>query len=255
MVDAHVSFSNTYSYDELVSYIQEAVKKNIDELIVLEPTYKFHECAPLYKEVRAVYPYQEAWYASIDKCSIIDYQKFIIEMRKKEFPIQVKFGLDITYFTQHEWFIQQMMKAFPYDTCVGHVTFIDNVAIAWEEYSYEMLWSKYNVNFLYRRYYEMMYSLITSDLFDGVSGFDNIKLSKYKQGYKLSHTYHKLCSLLIKHKLYVENDTSVHYRSGSEDIGLHSEFVAVCKEFNVPILNASNAHSSKEIGKLFTQVK
>ena len=42
----------------------------------------------------------------------------------------------------------------------------------------------------------MMYALITSRLFDGVSGFDNIHHMQMKPGYSLQHTYNKLAMLL-----------------------------------------------------------
>ena len=52
------------------------------------------------------------------------------------------------------------------------------------------------------RYYEMMYALITSRLFDGVSGFDNIHHMQMKPGYSLQHTYNKLAMLLALQRMY-----------------------------------------------------
>ena len=104
----------------------------------------------------------------------MDYHAFIDAMRRESFPIPVKFGICADYFTQHEILLSQMKAAYSYDCFVGCIRFIDNIAYSWDPHSKEMLWDKYNAAFLYRRYYEMMYALITSRLFDGVSGFDNI---------------------------------------------------------------------------------
>ena len=52
----------------------------------------------------------------------------------------------------------------------------------------------------------MMYALITSRLFDGVSGFDNIHHMQMKPGYSLQHTYNKLAMLLALQHMYVEDD-------------------------------------------------
>lgn len=250
MIDAHVSFEEPYSYDVLMSYVKKAQDQGIEELTIVEPTHKFIECALLYTEIKYTYSYQLQWYEAIPKISIQEYHNFIEDMRKKEFPIRIKFGLCVCYFTQHEQFIKQLKKEFNYDCFVATIEFIDNIAFAWPQYSNEMLWDKYNANFLYRRYYEMMNALITSKLFDGVSGFDNIKIMNVKPSYKMHHTYHKLAMLLALQHMYVENDTSLGYVFGHEDQGLSDEFKKMCIEMHVEIRSCSNAKNASEVGKL-----
>lgn len=254
MIDAHISLKEPYSYENLMKYATSALHKGIEELIVLEPTHKFIECAPLYREIRATYPCQEEWYDNIQKISIVEYQTFIEQMRTKEFPVKIRFGLCVCYFTQHEFFIRQLLKAFPYDICVGSIQFLDNIAFYWKEHSYEMLWNKYNADFLYRRYYEMMNALLTSHIFHGVSGFDNIKILGIKPHFNMKHTYHKMAMLMAEHHIYVEDDTSVHYRYGHPDHGLNEEFLSVCEELGVEIKAASNAHTWQEVAKEFKEI-
>lgn len=249
MIDAHVSFQEPYSYELLCSYVEEAQKKGISELTILEPTHKFIECERLYTEIKYTYPYQEKWYEAIPKVSIQEYQDFIEDMKGHKFPISIRYGICVCYFTQHEWFIRQMKKAYPYDCFVGSIQFIDNIAFAWEDHSYEMLWDKYNANFLYRRYYEMMNAMITSKIFDGVHGFDDIKLLGVKPTFKMEHTYHKLAMLLALHHMYVENDHSIGYGRNHPDQGLSEEFIAMCQKLHVEIRDASNARCAKDVGR------
>ena len=250
MIDAHISLSGPYTYENLMKHVEQAVKKGLSGITILEPTHKFKECKTMYREVCATYPCQKDWFQSVNTASIKDYQKFVETMRKKAFPIEVSFGLEVCYFTQHEPFIRRLKSEFPYDRFVGCIKFIDNVAFAWKEHSFEMLWNKYHSGFLYRRYYEMMNALLTSELFDGVSGFDDIKTLQVPCHFKLFHTYHKLAALLAKYHMYVEDDASLGYQHHHEDHGLAPAFRIICEELGVEILRVSHATRIEEIGIL-----
>lgn len=250
MIDAHVAFSEPYSKALLLEYIKQAQKKGIDALVVLEPTHKFFECELLYKEMRATYPCQDAWYQNLPKCSICQYQHFIDDMKKETFPIAVSFGLCVSYLPQHEVFIRQLKNAYPYDVVVGCIEFIDNVAFMWKE-SYEMMWNKYNANFLYRRYYETMNALLTSQLFDGVAGFDAIKICNIQPTFKLQHNFQKLAGLLKENGMYVEHDTSMHYRYHYQDQGLQKDFLSICEVLGVDVRRVSHALCPEDVGRNF----
>lgn len=240
-MDGHIILRGQYRRDVLDAFVKQAQQTNQKELIVLEPSSMFLECASLYKAVKATYPCQLEWYQAQNICSITAYHAFIDAMRKVKFPITVKFGICADYFTQHESFLYQMKKAFSYDCFVGCIRFVDNIAYNWEPQSKEMLWDKYNAAFLYRRYYEMMYALITSRLFDGVSGFDNIHHMQIKPKYSLQHTYHKLAMLLALHHMYVEDDAceaiSVQGSSGR----LSEAFREICAAKHITIIPCSYA--------------
>lgn len=250
MKDAHVRFDRSYSKEAILLYLEEAKQRGLEGITFLEPAYKFKECQPLYREVCAMHPYQKEWYHSIGQTSIREYQRFIEEMRTQTFSIEVRFGLEVCYFTEHEAFIEQMKKAFSYDVFVGTIQFIDHIAFAWPKQSMEMLWSKYHAGFLYRRYYEMMNALITSGLFDGVAGFDSIKALQVSCRISLQHTYHKLAVQLAKQNMFVEDDTSLAYRYQHPDGGLAAAFLTQCQEQKVSVLKVSNASKPEEVGKL-----
>lgn len=249
MIDAHITLSS-YSYDALMCCVNAAVKQGLKGIVILEPTHKFKECKAMYREVCATYPCQKKWFQSVNQISLKDYQIFIQEMRSKTFPIQVSFGLEVCYFTQHEAYIRRLKEEFSYDVFVGCIHFLDNIAFTWEPESREMLWDKYNAAFLYRRYYEMMNALLTSGLFDGVAGFDTIKVMRVPCKIRLDHTYHKMALLLAKHDIYVEDDASVGYRFHHEDNGLAAPFRTLCERLGVQIKRVSHAEVIEDIGRL-----
>ena len=251
MIDAHVSFSKPYSKEVLMEYIEEAKKVGIDELYVIEPSFKFLEFGLLYNEIRTMYPCQEDWYCRLKKQSIKEYHAFISAMRKETFDIKVRFGLCISYLAQHEQWMREIKEQFDYDIFIASIDFIDNIAFAWGEDSDKMLWNKYNTNYLYRRYYETMNALLTSNLFDGVSGFDRIKVSRHTPTYHMKHTYHKLAKLLHEHHMYVEDGTSIHYFDHHPDYGLSDVFKQHCIDEKVEIKKASLAIQPKDVARDF----
>ncbi|MCR0205589.1 hypothetical protein MKC66_12760 [[Clostridium] innocuum] len=245
-MDGHIVLGGQYHKEVLYAFVERAVQHHQKELIVLEPSSMFLECASLYEEVKATYPCQKDWYHAQNICSITAYHAFIDAMRKESFPIRVKFGICADYFTQHEALLRQMKKAYTYDCFVGCIRFVDNIAYDWEQ-SKEMLWDKYNAGFLYRRSYEMMYALITSKLFDGVSGFDNIHHMQVKPGYSLQHTYQKLAMLLALHHMYVE-DAACETVSVSGAGGCLSEaFREICLTKHITITPCSYAKTPEDM--------
>lgn len=249
MIDAHVALPQPFTYEALKAYIDVAVSKGLDGIVILEPTYKFRELKSMYREVCATYPYQKTWFQKVNTASLKEYQDFITEMRKKEFPIDVKFELEACYFTQHESYIAGIKEAFDYDVFIGRIHFLDNIAFDWPKHSREMMWDKYNAGYLYRRYYEMMNAMLTSHLFDGIAGFDNIKLMNVKCPFKMDHTYHKMATLLAKNHIYVEDDASIDYRFHHVDKGLSKAFLAMCEQQGVEVKRVSHARSAEEVGK------
>lgn len=251
MKDAHIMLQGAYTLETLQPYIDQACLVGLDEITILEPTYKFRECATLYREACLLYSYQKEWFEHVCTHSIVEYQTFIIELRKMEFPIQLHFGLEVGYFPEQEAFIKQMKEAFAYDAVVGVIHFVDHIAFAWPKHSKEMLWDKYHAGFIYRRYYETMNAMITSQLFDGVACFDSIKSLQVKCPFSLKHTYRKMAGLLAKYQMYVENDSSLTYRYHHPDQGISPIFLDICKEQNVEVAHASVALYPKEVGLCF----
>lgn len=226
-MDAHIQLCGNYSEDVLDDFIKNLKKQGYEEIVVLEPSYLFYEFAPLYREAISTYPCQKRWFEGSKKYSLKEYHDFVNMMRKKNFSIRVRFGICVDYFTQHESLIKNVQASYTFDRWVGYIRFLDNIAYDWEE-SNRMLWDKYNAGYLYCRYYEMLYALITSELFDGIKGFGSLYQLHKMENFSLAHTYKKLITLLALHHMYVEDDV--------KNQGLSEEFKLLCNAKHIPML-------------------
>ena len=115
-------------------------------------------------------------------------------------------------------------------------------------FSKEILWNKYDVDDIYKRYYELVFDLVKSDLFTQLAHPDTIKMFNYYPKYDLTETYHQLAKLLIEHNVIAENNTGCHYRYNHRDIGLSDELLKIFKEHNVKLITASDAHHPEHVG-------
>ena len=67
------------------------------------------------------------------------------------------------------------------------------------------IWESKNIEEVYKRYYEIMFQLCESGLFNGLAHPDSIKCFGHKPNIDLTEYYNKLAVLLNKHGMYAEN--------------------------------------------------
>ena len=247
MIDAHVHLDKgplTKKY--LDEFIKEAIKNNIDEIHVLNHSHRFKEFKPLYKNCFGVLR-QAAWLKYSLRDSIYDYINFIKEMKKEKFPIKVLFGLEVCYFEDKEDFLREILSIYDFDFLIGSIHYIDNIGydVPWSK---DALWSKYDADYIYKKYFNSYESLIKSDLFTQIGHPDTIKIYGIYPSYDLKDTYQRIAKLAHDHNVIVENNTKVHYEYKQKDIGLKQEFLDILKNNKCKLIASSDAHSPKEVG-------
>lgn len=115
-------------------------------------------------------------------------------------------------------------------------------------FSKELLWDKYDVNHIYKRYYELVFQLVESDLFTQLAHPDTIKLFNIYPTYDLLPTYEKLAQLLNQHHMKAENNVGCYYRYNHQDLGLSDELLKVFKKAHVQLITTSDAHQPSDVG-------
>lgn len=186
---------NNYTFSEIEAFLYEP------DIYILQPCYLFTECEIMFREVRNSYPEQREWFDGISKCSIKVYQNLIIDIRNKYPDASIKFGLYIPYISEYESFIRQLKQQFHYDYLLSGIDFLDGMSL-YSAYAKYNIWNKYSDDYIFLRYYELTYALISSHLFDGLAHFDFIRnVKEYHQYHR--HHYHKIASNLHKEKMFL----------------------------------------------------
>ena len=138
MIDGHIHIERgAYTLDWINQFVSRAVEMGIDEIRLLEHCYRFEEFVPMYDAVCAYSEYVNAWFhrnAGVHK--LADYLALMEQVRHEQFPVEIKFGLEICYFREFESFISEQTKDKGFDFLLGSIHFVDHFASEIESSKY-----------------------------------------------------------------------------------------------------------------------
>lgn len=250
MIDGHMHLEyGELNKEYVLQFVEAAQKKGLTRIQILDHTHRFKEFEPIYAELTKE-PLQKKWLENKKmkfKDSLNDYDRLIKEMKAIDLPIKVSFGLEVCYVPKYEEYIRDILKKHHYDFVVGAIHSIDGKLYDMN-FSKDILWNKYDVNDIYKRYYDLIFSLVKSDLFTQLAHPDTIKMFNYYPTYDLVPTYHQLADLLVEHHVKAENNTGCYYRYNHHDKGLSDGLLKIFKEHGVEMITASDAHQPDHVG-------
>lgn len=247
MIDGHIHIENgEYTLDWINEFVQKAVEMNLDEIRLLEHCYRFEEFVPMYGSVCDYSEFNNKWFhsrAGVHK--LADYLELMEKVRKEQFPVTIKFGLEICYFKEFEDFTAELTKDKGFDFLLGSVHFIDGFAF---DHTAE-LWKGIDVDKAYQRYFEDSISLAESGVFDGIGHPDAIKLFGHKPSYPLTNYYEDLAKALSKNNVYADQNSGVARRCPKTGtLGMDAELIKILQKHNVQIITSSDAHYPEDVG-------
>lgn len=250
MIDAHIHLeAENYTLEYLNAYIQQALDMGIDEIHVLEHTHHFKEWLPLYEDAINEAPETKQWLLQHDMIHIQRYYDFISFARTQNFPITVKFGLEVCYFPQKEAFIKTMLEDFDFDFAIGSIHYVYLRPYDLKGISEKILWNVYPTNDIYEEYYRLVIQSAASGLFTQIGHPDTIKMfTDYKPDIDLTALYQELAETLVSHHVIAENNVGCHYRYGHPDMGMSDTLLNILKEHHVMLTTSSDAHKPAHVG-------
>ena len=255
MIDGHMHLENgPLTKEYVLQFVEAAHQKGLDEIQILDHTHRFIEFEPIYAELKQ-YEVQKTWLENKKmkfKDHISDFVALMGEIKSMDLPVKVTYGLEVCYVPQHEDYIREVLSKYHFDFIVGAIHSIDGILYDMS-FSKELLWDKYDVNHIYRRYYELIFQLIESDLFTQLAHPDTIKLFEIYPTYDLKPTYTQLAQLLNEHHMKAENNVGCYYRYHHPDMGLSDELFNMLVDFLVDIITASDAHQHLDVGSYINE--
>ena len=247
MIDGHIHIERgPYTLDWIRKFVDRAVEMRLDEIRLLEHCYRFEEFVPMYGSVCAYSDYVDAWFhRKAGVFRLEDYLKLIEEVRREQFPVKIKFGLEVCYFKEFEGLIASLTKDKGFDFLLGSMHFVDDFAF---DHTAE-LWNGVDVDRAYRRYFEDSVSLAKSGLFDGIGHPDALKLFGHKPSYPLTKYYEDLAAALAENNMYADQNSGIARRCpDTAPLGMDSELIRILKKHNVKMITSSDAHCPEDVG-------
>ena len=256
LVDGHMHLEyGELSVDYVLEFVNAAVEKGIDKIQILDHTHRFKEFEPIYENVRKANKYQEEWLNNKEfkfHNSLDEYVELINKVKNIDLPIEVTFGLEVCYVPEFESLIKEILKDYQFDFLVGAIHSIDGILydMPWSK---DMLWKNYDIDYIYQRYYELLFKCIESDIFSQLAHPDTIKMYNYYPLYDLTNTYFQLAQLCNIHNITVECNTGCHYRYNHQDLGLSDELLKILVSNGTSIITCSDAHHPNHVGSFIKE--
>jgi histidinol-phosphatase (PHP family) len=245
MTDTHIHIERgPYTKEWIDKFVNQAVISGMEEIYLLEHSHRFEEFSPMYDAVCQFSEYQKSWYNKKKELSIEQFQTFITEMREYEYPIKIKWGLEICYFPDYEDLISSILKSSDFDFATGSIHWVNGFGF---DHKSEF-WNGINIESLYSRYYDLMISLVKSDLFTGLAHPDSIKCFNYLPPIDLSNIYLDLANELNHHNMYAEQSGGLALNYHFSELGMNKTMLDIFRKKNVDIRFASDAHRPEDVG-------
>ena len=247
MIDGHIHLERgEYTLDWINQFVERAVEKELDEIWLLEHCYRFEEFVPMYDSVCAYSNYVDDWFHRVaGKLKLEQYLTLIEHVRKLQYPVKIKFGLEICYFKEFEDFVEELTKELGFDFLLGSVHFVHDFAF---DHKAEH-WQGVDVDKIYQNYFETAISLAESGIFTGIAHPDSIKLFGHRPSYSLTEYYERLAEALSRNNMYAEQSSGIARRCPTTgSLGMEDDMLRIMRAHNVSIITASDAHCPEDVG-------
>ena len=251
MRDVHIHFLHGnpigYNIEFFEGFIKVAQEAGLDEIYLLEHTHQFTEFEKVYEPVKAYNDYQYNWITERMNGSIEEYIDFIKKVQDTAYPVKVKFGLEVCYIPETADILVDILNEYDFDFLTGSVHWIDGWGF--DHMGQKELWKSKNVEEVYKRYYEIMFDLCESSLFNGLAHPDSIKCFGYMPDIDLTEYYNNLALLLNKYGMYAENSGGLQLNYSPDiELGLNPKLLSILRRNKVRIETASDAHKQRDVG-------
>jgi len=255
MIDMHVHLEQgPYTKEWLLEFVKYAQERNISKLFLLEHSHRFIEFLNIYDSISSNKDYgnyQVDWLSRKSGLNLSEYKKFINEMKKLDFDIEINFGLEICYFPDKENEIKECISDFDWDFLTGSIHWIDGWGF--DHSDTKDSWLKQDVNSIYIRYYELMIQLVESRIFNVVAHPDSIKCFNYYPSIDLKDIYKELSLSLKDNNVKAEFSNGLYINYDHEELGLNRDLLKVFLENGVEIGTSSDAHRPEDVGKFILE--
>ena len=213
-------------------FVNTARTAGVDEICFTEHVYYFTQTRTLW-----TVPYQ------IERCTydLEAYVDAVVEAQLRGLP--VKLGLEVDYVAGREDETRALLAPYPWDFLLGSVHFIDGLGVD----GAPRLVDEVGVEETWHRYFETLARAAQSGLFDSLSHPDLPKVFGDRVD---DFDYTGIADAIAESGVAVEVSTA-GLRKPVGELYPHPDFLAACRERDVPVTLASDAHRPSLVGRDF----
>jgi histidinol-phosphatase (PHP family) len=244
-----------YSEGWLDLYLEEAVRKGIQEVGIVDHLYRFQETKSYFERFMIVDEsdlgrMQSKWLEQVMTETMTDFFHTIENAKEKwrQRGVTLRVGIEADYFPGGEEQLQKLLAPCEWDYVIGSVHFIDGWGFDNPETKEKF--EEYDLVSLYDRFFTTVEQAIRSQLFDFVAHLDNLKVFKYRPNESLlvSH-YERIAEALIETDTATEINAGLFYRYPIKEMCPSPLFLDKLLQRGVVFTLSSDSHFPDDLGK------
>ncbi|HDR7792484.1 TPA: histidinol phosphate phosphatase domain-containing protein [Bacillus luti] len=236
-------------------YLEEAVRKGIKEVGIVDHLYRFYEAKGYYEKYVDISDsklghIQKEWLDQVRVASLYDFTKAIEEAKERwsKRGITLKLGIEADYFIGGEKELKELMALGNFDYVIGSVHFLDGWGF--DNPDTKEYFEEHDLQELYATFFKTVERAVRSELFDIIAHLDNIKVFNYRldENEQLSY-YKKIAHALVETNIATEINAGLYYRYPVREMCPSPLYLQVLAQYGVPITISSDAHYPNDLGK------
>jgi histidinol-phosphatase (PHP family) len=217
-------------------FVEVAAERGVDEIGFAEHLYYFREFESL-----VAHPYQRSRMGH----ELETYVDALVEAKRRGLP--VKLGLEVDYFPGREAELADLLAPYPWDYLLGSVHVLDGEAIDIEP----GLWARLPVAEVWRRYFVSLRSLARSGLVDVLAHPDLVKIFGLRPASEAVALHHEETADAIDAAGVAVEVSTAGLRRRVGEMYPSRELLGLCREHEIPVTIASDAHVAQDVGRDF----
>ncbi|MEH7216659.1 histidinol-phosphatase [Bacillus toyonensis] len=236
-------------------YLEEALRKGIKEVGIVDHLYRFHESKVYYEKYVNISDsklgrLQKEWLDQVRVVSLYDFTKSIEEAKERwsKRGVTLKLGIEADYFIGCEEELKELLALGDFDYVIGSVHFLNGWGF--DNPDTKEYFEEHDLHILYDTFFKTVESAVRSELFDIIAHLDNIKVFNYRldENEQLSY-YKKIARALVETNTATEINAGLYYRYPVREMCPSPLYLQVLAKHGVPITISSDAHYPNDLGK------
>ncbi|MDM5187703.1 histidinol phosphate phosphatase domain-containing protein [Bacillus sp. DX4.1] len=243
-----------FTADWIDLYLEEAVRKGIKEVGIVDHLYRFHEAKAYYEKYvdignTQLGRLQKEWLDQVRVTSIHNFTRAIQEAKERwaKQGVILRLGIEADYFIGGERELQELLALGDWDYVIGSVHFIDGWGF--DNPDTKAYFEEHQLHTLYHTFFTTVEKAVRSKLFDIVAHLDNIKVFNYRLDENIQLPYYEtIARALVETNTATEINAGLYYRYPVQEMCPSPLYLHVLAQYQVPITLSSDAHYPNDLG-------
>lgn len=243
-----------FTADWIDLYLEEAVRKGIKEVGIVDHLYRFHEAKAYYEKYVDIGDtqlgcLQKEWLCQVRVTSIHNFTRAIQEAKERwaKRGVILRLGIEADYFIGGERELQELLALGDWDYVIGSVHFIDGWGF--DNPDTKEYFEEHQLHTLYHTFFTTVEKAVRSELFDIVAHLDNIKVFNYRLDENIQLPYYEtIARALVETNTATEINAGLYYRYPVQEMCPSPLYLHVLAQYQVPITLSSDAHYPNDLG-------